>query len=258
LRRLLRPIRPLASSIYRRRMLSRGIDRTDAIAAASALIIAPHPDDETIGCAIMIMRKIDAGADVHIVIASDGERSRRASHHGPTGLASLRRQEALTAIAILGVPAENVTFLGFPDGRLAQHEAELRSRLAEIADRFPTDQIIGPALADAHPDHRATARAVRMISQHHAPHVEAHEYPIRYWELAPWTRASGNPFVNAWYLFSDPIREWVRPRSILITVGEYAQRRGDALSVYAGEFEGPGPSLGDAGEAEYEVLFPVR
>lgn len=258
LRRLLRPLRPFASSIYRRRMLSRGIDRTEEMAETSVLVIAPHPDDETIGCAVTIMRKVDAGAAVHIVIASDGERSRRRSRYGPEELASIRRREAVTAIGRLGVPAENVTFLGLPDGQLANHVGELRSRLSEIIDQVPTDQIFGPALADAHPDHRATAQVVRAITRNRAPGVEVYEYPVRYWELVPWTRSSGNPLLNLWYFISDPVREWARPPATLIMVREYSPRRRDALSVYAGEFEPPGPSLGDAGEAAYEVLFAVR
>lgn len=258
LRRLLRPIRPFASSIYRRRMLARGIDRTEEMAGTSVLVIAPHPDDETIGCAVAIMRKVDAGATVHIVIASDGERSRRRFSYERDELASIRRREALTAIERLGVPLENVTFLGLPDGQLADHEGELRSRLSELMDQAPTDQIFAPALADAHPDHRVTAQVTRAIARERAAGIELYEYPVRYWELAPWTRSSGNPLLNLWYLISDPVREWARPPAALIVAGEYSERRRDALSVYAGEFEPPGPSLGDAGEAAYEVFFRIR
>ena len=116
MRRLLaRRARPLAESDLRRR----------------SLVVAPHPDDEVLGCGGTIIRIRRLGVPVAIVFLTDGE----ASHAGrvpPSELASIRRREATEAAEVLGVPAEQLTFLGFPDGALAEHGPALATRVAEI------------------------------------------------------------------------------------------------------------------------------
>jgi len=83
------------------------------------LVIAPHPDDETLGCGGLIMRERQTGRRVHIAFLTDGSHS----HPGhptltPTALAKLRRAEAIAAADCLGVPADNLTFIDLPDGEL--------------------------------------------------------------------------------------------------------------------------------------------
>src|SRR5690349_19075047 len=56
-------------------LLSRAEDVTSQAAARSCLVLAPHPDDETLGCGATIMRKRAAGTPVHVVIATDGRHS---------------------------------------------------------------------------------------------------------------------------------------------------------------------------------------
>jgi N-acetylglucosamine malate deacetylase 1 len=78
-----------------------------AVSARSALIIAPHPDDETLGCGGLIALKRAQGIDVQIVFITDGG----ASHDWHPqfqagGIAPIRHQEALAALDILGVAAE--------------------------------------------------------------------------------------------------------------------------------------------------------
>ena len=55
--------------IGRQLLLSRAEDMTPETATRSCLVLAPHPDDETLGCGATIMRKLAAGTSVQIVIA---------------------------------------------------------------------------------------------------------------------------------------------------------------------------------------------
>ena len=83
----------------------------------SILIVAPHPDDETLGCggAIALLRQLNVS--VKVLIVSDGTKSHPNSlTYPPPALKELRERESLAALAILGVASEAVTFLGMPDG----------------------------------------------------------------------------------------------------------------------------------------------
>ncbi|HLL52387.1 MAG TPA: PIG-L family deacetylase, partial [Myxococcaceae bacterium] len=82
-----------------------------------AMVFAPHPDDETLGCGGTILRKRRAGAEVRIAFLTDGAASH--AHLVPReALRALREREALEAAGALGVEASRVCWLGFPDGEL--------------------------------------------------------------------------------------------------------------------------------------------
>lgn len=126
-------------------------------AASRVLVVAPHPDDETIGCGGTMAMLADAGADVKVVVATDGEAT-IGSPHPPEGTAALRRAEAEAACAVLGVPAP--VFLGLPDGGLAERVPALASGLRRVHDALDPQLVLTPWPLDRHPDHRTCARVV--------------------------------------------------------------------------------------------------
>jgi LmbE family N-acetylglucosaminyl deacetylase len=89
------------------------------------LILAPHCDDETLGAGGLIQAAVQRGIEVQVVIATNGDGFRFATSRTFRKLApnakdyihmgETRQQESLAALAKLGVPAENVHFLGYPD-----------------------------------------------------------------------------------------------------------------------------------------------
>src|SRR5262245_42487805 len=76
----------------------------------SAVVFAPHQDDEVLGCGGTVVRKLRAGADVTVVFMTDGSAA-----HGdliaPDELTRIRAGEARAACDLLGVPADRVLFL---------------------------------------------------------------------------------------------------------------------------------------------------
>ena len=92
------------------------------------LIVAPHPDDETLGCAGLIQQARASGAEVFVVLMTNGdgyqyERTLMLAEdvvHGAArehlALGARRRNESLRALNALGVPADHVISLGYPDG----------------------------------------------------------------------------------------------------------------------------------------------
>ncbi|MDO7842880.1 PIG-L family deacetylase [Sphingomonas sp. CA1-15] len=128
----------------------------------SALIVAPHPDDETIGAHGLIRALKRQGARIHLVVATDGAGSHPGSSRWPRRrLVAERKRETLSAMRTVGVKAEDVRFLGFPDGRLSELSVKLRRTLRrEIATIRKCNLIVIPARDDDHPDHRAVAAAI--------------------------------------------------------------------------------------------------
>jgi LmbE family N-acetylglucosaminyl deacetylase len=102
------------------------------------LVIAPHPDDETLGCGGLIARQLRARAPVHVVFVTNGEASHRNHPTLPsTAVGELRRAEALAALGKLGAmdPVAISTFLAAPDGELDRLSAEEKRRVSEALQR---------------------------------------------------------------------------------------------------------------------------
>lgn len=127
----------------------------------SALIVAPHPDDETIGAYGLIVTLKARSARVRVLVVTDGAGSHPASLRWPRArLVAERRRETLAAMRRIGVSARDVTFLGLPDGKLRAMPAA-GAVVRRAAARNAGDILVLPAPDDDHPDHRAVATALR-------------------------------------------------------------------------------------------------
>jgi LmbE family N-acetylglucosaminyl deacetylase len=150
-----------------------------------ALILAPHPDDESLGCGGLIAAACAAGLPPAVVILTDGAASHPDStSHPPASLAALREAEAREALSILGLPRENLLFLREPDTKLAAHGA-LINRLASIAAEQKSGIVIGPWAADPHCDHEAAAAIAEAVAIRAG--LRLLSYPVWGWlrEAAP-------------------------------------------------------------------------
>ncbi|MEA2484472.1 MAG: hypothetical protein QOC55_2419, partial [Thermoleophilaceae bacterium] len=130
--RLIGPAERRAAEAWRADVAARGTDQTGALVGdpRPLLVVAPHPDDETIGCAVLMARRADAGLPVTVVVVSDGETSHRSALLPPDELAARRREESRTACGLLGVG--DVRFLGFGEQALREEPGGLVSELATL------------------------------------------------------------------------------------------------------------------------------
>jgi N-acetylglucosamine malate deacetylase 1 len=129
-------------------------------AVRRVLVVAPHPDDETIGCGGTIARLADRGAAVTVVVVTDGTAT-VGTPHPPDETARRRRAETATACAILGAPPPR--FLGLPDGTVSQHTDDLRGGLVDVVADTRPEIVLAPWPLDRHPDHQACAAAVAHL-----------------------------------------------------------------------------------------------
>lgn len=165
LRRLSRVARPYLRSY--------GLLKTVKILNKSALVwkpeqgkivvLAPHMDDEVIGCGGTLYQHIRCGAEVTVVFLTDGragsgklhylsgeERKRYASE-----LIGIRKREAHQAMNVLGI--KDIIFLDAEEANLSSTK-ELRDKVRRILDSIRPDTVYLPFFLEEHPDHRAASQ----------------------------------------------------------------------------------------------------
>ncbi len=156
------------------------------------LVVTAHPDDVDFGAAGSVARWTDAGIEVAYCVATDGEAGGRHSGIGPSELADLRRVEQTTAAKIVGVT--DLTFLGYPDGRLLA-SVELRRDITRVIRRARPQRVLCPSpernyqrLHASHPDHLAcgdaTLSAVYPDARNPFAHPELLEEGYEPWVVA--------------------------------------------------------------------------
>ncbi len=121
-----------------------------------ALVLAAHPDDETLGCGGAVVLHRLRGDPVKVVVVTDGAAGDPRGLYRARDYRELRRGEARRAARALGRPS--LEFWGYPDGAL-EDDAALRRRLRALLEAEAPAVVYRPAENDPHPDHRALARA---------------------------------------------------------------------------------------------------
>jgi len=211
---------------------------SDRWSSASALVFAPHPDDEVLGCGGVIALKAQAGAQVQVVVMTDG----RASHKtliDPDELVRVRRAEAGEAATQLGLDA-GYLYLDFEDHRLADHHDAACDRVVDIIDRFKPDEIYIPSRRDGISDHTDTNHVVREAVDRVGKPVVLLEYPIWLWNGWPWTpesarRQSGS--VRGRLRAARDVAEIVFACRTRVNVGVVLHRKRAALAAYRSQLE---------------------
>ncbi len=154
----------------------------ESIAQSPVLVVAPHPDDETLGCGGALALLNSLNCDVRVLVISDGTRSHPHSlKYAAPKLQKLRESETLAALHLLGLEAKNVTFLGLKDGSIpTEYESAVARCHAYLAEINP-QLIFLPWRYDPHPDHRASWQLIQTALAS-LPQPKIIEYPIWDWD----------------------------------------------------------------------------
>ena len=177
-----------------------GFSSMPAIAAAQlvppdhrAVIVAPHPDDEILGCGGLLHLLGELGRRLTLVAVTDGDGSHPDSSLWPASrLRNTRPLETREALRRLRLEQASVTRLALPDGLVSAQEEALEQRLLDLLT--PQDVVFVTWRLDGHPDHEATGRATLAACQQRG--ARCIEVPIWTWHWAspgdtrvPWERA---------------------------------------------------------------------
>lgn len=175
------------------------------IARQRVTIVAPHPDDETLGCGGAISLLCHKGYDVRVLVISDGTRSHPNSRTYPAhALQSIRARETQTAMTMLGVNRSEITFLGLKDGSVPTLTSANFPTAKTLCQNYlrvaRPDTIFLPWRFDPHPDHRATWQLMKAAILGLGLTPQTIEYPIWDWDLQQQTKVPHLDKIAGWRL----------------------------------------------------------
>ena len=152
----------------------------------SIVVVAPHPDDESLGCGGLIAEAGRIGISVRLVVVSDGAGSHPNSpSYPPDRLRELRERETLAATGHLGLDPQHITFLRLPD-RAVPRSGPAATRAADTIAGIARDCDAGAVFAtwrhDPHCDHEASAE-IAASACGRLPGIRCHAYPVWGWTL---------------------------------------------------------------------------
>jgi LmbE family N-acetylglucosaminyl deacetylase len=140
------------------------------------LVVAPHPDDESLAAGMLIQRTLAAGGRADVLLLTDGddnpwpqrwmERRLVIDEAGRARWGARRRGEVASALARLGVGPDHLHALGWHDMRVTE---ELRRRhtaavgaIRRVMERTRPSLVVIPDLGDTHPDHGSAHVLARL------------------------------------------------------------------------------------------------
>lgn len=153
------------------------LDQCLAERDASLLVIAPHPDDESLAIGGLIQRALTRGARVTIVFVTDGDNNpwpqrvlEKRVWIGPRQRrrwGARRREEARRALSALGAEAVTTHWLGWPDGgvtwKLIDDTRAAITQIRALIEQARPTLLALPDLADRHPDHSALHVLIELV-----------------------------------------------------------------------------------------------
>jgi LmbE family N-acetylglucosaminyl deacetylase len=185
------------------------------------VITVPHMDDGVLACGGTIA-KLPQKERIHVIYATDGMKSPapvlpwRDSISPDLGV--VRMREATVAMGYLGIPEENIHFLGLPEGQLKNHMETMSSSLTELIEQIKPAHILTPFRYDRHTDHLALNHVITAAHQQGLYQAELTEYFVYYrWRLLP----------------AGDVRKYIQPGRLLeVNIQDASAQKRSALDCF--------------------------
>lgn len=182
-------------------------------------VIAPHPDDESIGCGGTISLLLRSNKSVKVAFLTSGEKA-DPSHPAAritnkteqiTEYALIREKEAVKALRVLGV--SDYEFLRFPDRELHDCYERALERLMIMMGQYRPDTIYSPSPVELHPDHRTAAALSLEIQRSSTGHNDSNHPRLAFYEVT--TPLRPNALINVSPVYAKKKRALRKYRSQL-------------------------------------------
>lgn len=148
------------------------------------IIIAPHPDDEVIGCAGLIQALVDRDTPPHVIILTGGEGSHRGCcDTSAEDIMAARHQLTLDAAATLGLPESHIHCLNYPDGGVALEHPAMEN-LRELLLQLSPKTLFVPHHGEGWSDHLQAAEITKRLMA--GKDAAIYEYCVWMWYYNVW------------------------------------------------------------------------
>ncbi|MBZ9629089.1 PIG-L family deacetylase [Psychroflexus sp. CAK1W] len=210
------------------------------------LVLAPHADDEVLGCGATISKHIEQGDEVKIVIATNA--SKGAPQLFTDSDIDFVRKEALQAHNALGI--KETIFMEFPAPSLnAFPEYKISLELSKVFYNFRPTHLYLPHPGDIHQDHKAIYRAGLVAARPQGKYKINNIYCYETLSETEWTPYQERPFVPNHFVdvsdvfknkiesmkcFTSQLKEFPHSRS-LEALEALAKYRGSTIGVSRAE-----------------------
>ncbi|MBJ9955617.1 PIG-L deacetylase family protein [Acinetobacter courvalinii] len=197
------------------------------------VIVAPHPDDEILGCGGLMQQLITLNCRLLILAVSNGTQSHpHSTKYTPEQLDQIRPQESLAALECLGVAehAQRIA-LNLPDGQVHLHQQQLWQQLDKLVQA--EDILICSYAQDGHPDHEAVGKTVQAFASAHDQHCL---------HVLIWAWHWARPL--------DPRIDWQKARAYRLTEPQLI-KKGQAIMQFKSQIEA------DESTGQAAVLSPA-
>lgn len=177
------------------------------LATMRFVVLAAHPDDETLGAGGLMASLVALGAKVEVVLCTAGEGSHPDSPTTtPEQLAKVRLAEFSAGLIVLGLK-DHWTFLGLPDSGLDGHSetiaAAVRGAVQRLSGASDTLVLVAPYRTDGHGDHNAVGAVAAQVAREDGHALL--EYPIWFWHWATTSDREWQDWVR--FHLEEPARE---------------------------------------------------
>ena len=229
---------------------------------STVFVFSPHQDDETLGCGGTIIKRKRAGAQVKIVYMTDGRKSH--SHLiSEEKLKLIRSNEALKACQKLGLEENDVVFLEYRDGELAENQNSAFRKVGRILKFHKPTEIFIPHRKEPTKDHSATNRIVMSALQEHKRKPTVYEYPVWLWYRPTLNFSSISEAKETLFWLKSSITSrkiLLRDCRYSVYIGDVLQLKHAALDQYRSQMTRliPDPrwtTLGDISNGEFLKCF---
>lgn len=217
-------------------LAKRAPDLTESTSTRSALVLAPHPDDETFGCAATILRKTAAGTRVTICVMSDGGAfpAEGMSHEE---IVSLREGNVREAGRRLGIPDDDLQLLEYPDSTLGELVGPMANELVAVISKIDPDEIYIPSSIDWHADHVAVYEASLQAVERSRSHALLYTYPVWFWSRRAWEVPGTSPIKRKLSLSGILLATAGGLHPVKVRTDGYLDGKRDLMNVYGWELK---------------------
>jgi N-acetylglucosamine malate deacetylase 1 len=213
----------------------------------SAMVFSPHQDDETFGCGGMIALKRQQGTSVAVTFLTDGQGAGGNEGDSKAQIINTRKQEAKTALGILGVDESKIHFLEKPDGTLQELKKDQREKtidqLVQLLITYQPEEVYVPHRKDCHRDHEATYQLVKEAVEQANIQVELLQYPI-------------------WLFWRAPLFIMLKLQDIAaayqLSIVEVQEKKSQAIASYHSQLDGLPPGFVKRFLSSYEIFFKAE